>query len=270
MDMMVWDDSLASMATSWAANCDFKAADSRNPEYNGIGQNMFVSPDSQLDMPAAVYTWYREKKHFTFDTTQCAKDQLCRRYTQMVWAKTRKIGCSYNYCQHLKSCRFTRGSLLVCNYSPAGSAAGSKPYVKGAECSKCSTGKGWCKENLCNWQCSKSTEDCRCMAICRNCGTLDPSSCLCQCADGWTGPDCADTCQAGQQCTQANPQPDANKCPPVYGLRQEHEFEDTNQDSSAAGIIVRSTLTMLTGHHAMMMLWIALLALSNALHVLRQ
>jgi hypothetical protein len=48
----------------------------------------------------------------------------CGHYTQVVWRKTRELGCGYATCK--------RDGFLVefwaCNYSPAGNVRGQEPY----------------------------------------------------------------------------------------------------------------------------------------------
>jgi len=84
---------------------------------------------------------------------------------------------------------------LVCDYLPGGNAPGVKPFKKGPECSDCESGAGWCKDKLCNRECTGPGKDCTCMAGCYNCATLDEKTCRCSCADGWTGAWCKAPCK---------------------------------------------------------------------------
>jgi len=127
---------------------------------------------------------YNEKKHYNFDTRTCATKK-CGHYTQVVKANSRYVGCAFRRCPDKV--------LTICNYS-AGNLYSSRPHTKGPACSKCASGAGWCKNKLCNWQCTRAGENCLCAAICYNCATLDLETCRCKCAKGWHGTDCSVPC----------------------------------------------------------------------------
>ena len=65
-------------------------------------------------------------------------------YTQMVWAKTNKVGCG--------SIAWKEGAFikqyLVCNYGPAGNTLRQPMYQIGNACSRCPTGSS-CSNGLC-------------------------------------------------------------------------------------------------------------------------
>ena len=100
----------------------------------------------------------------------------------MVWANSGKIGCGVHVCPG--------GTFVVCNYSPAGNYRGQSRYTKGPWCSKCANAAGWCKNKLCNSNCTSAGVNCKCAAICYNCAKLDLETCQCKSAvrDGvaWT------------------------------------------------------------------------------------
>ena len=175
MQLMVWSTDMESLAVSWAARC-IKGHPPKKvyTEYKGTGQNIYGhtharSPKKWIDK------WYAEK----------AGNGL--HYTQVVWANTDKVGCGQHRCPNLHSV------LVVCNYSP--SAKTWMPYTKGPACSKCANGAGWCKNKLCNSQCTRAGVSCECAAICYNCAKLDLATCQCKCAKGWRGTDCTVRCR---------------------------------------------------------------------------
>jgi len=104
---------------------------------------------------------------------------MCGHYTQVVWAKTRHVGCAIQDCSPLTGA-FSQGTYLVCNYGPAGNYVGQKPFLKGAACSKCTSGTSWCNDKgLCNAECNGAGSQCKCAARCHNCATLDRNKCRC-------------------------------------------------------------------------------------------
>jgi len=45
-----------------------------------------------------VVAWDGEKSDYTFATRTCASGKVCGHYTQVVWAKSKYLGCGYAYC----------------------------------------------------------------------------------------------------------------------------------------------------------------------------
>ena len=72
-------------------------------------------------------------------------------YTQMVWAKTSKIGCGSISWQEG---RFIK-QFLVCNYGPSGNFLRAPMYEIGQACSRCPSGTS-CSNGLCSGSSSSS------------------------------------------------------------------------------------------------------------------
>jgi len=210
MKLMVWNTSLASMAATWAARCTMS-----HPDYKDIGQNIFVT-GARSGVPSAkryIDGWYSEKPGNG------------GHYKQVVWANSGNVGCGVHRCPG--------GTFVVCNYSPAGNYRGQSPYTKGPACSKCSNGAGWCKNKLCNTQCTSAGEGCSCAAICYNCGVLDLETCQCKCAKGWRGVDCTVRCKNTEEqcyklpksmCSDRKYGPGMRqRCPALCGLCEENQ-----------------------------------------------
>jgi len=211
MKLMVWNTSLASEAANWAARCQY--GHSTEP----VGQNIFTTTAHRADISVATQRWYNQKKHYNINSKRCRPQRMCGHYTQVVWANTDIVGCGVHRCP-----QFT---YVVCNYLPAGNVYKHLPYKKGPACSKCASGAGWCKNKLCNWQCTSAGEGCSCAAICYNCAELDTKTCRCKCGKGWHGVDCSERCKdTHKRCGRepgwhlCNNTHVKRKCPALCGL----------------------------------------------------
>jgi len=182
MEIMVWNEDVASRASSWALQCKEGHQEPRQD-----GQNI-ADGGNPKNLAPKINKWYNEKAHYTLETHTCRK-WPCGHYTQVVWAHSRYVGCVVSRCPYNRR--------TTCNYSPEGNTnkGMTRPYRKGPACSKCPNGAGWCKNKLCNWQCTRAGEGCSCAAICYNCATLDLGTCRCKCAKGWRGVDCTVRCK---------------------------------------------------------------------------
>ena len=64
-------------------------------------------------------------------------------YTQMVWARTTRLGCGYSF-QNSRH-------ILACNYAPAGNMLNAQIYTAvGQACSRCPPGMTKCDDGLCS------------------------------------------------------------------------------------------------------------------------
>jgi len=251
MELMAWDDYLASMAQIWADRCKLEYRDGKDD----IGNNVYAVSGDQFDPTAGVQSWYEERAHYNRSgKLKCAFGKTCRHYTQMIWADSRLVGCAYQRCRPLLekgTTLYDNGTLFVCYYKPAGNArrpgrAGawldSAPFKKGPACSQCGSGAAWCKNGLCNSNCSADDDECTCKVLCYNCPKLFDavSLCRCFCADGWFGVDCTlpcedshdycnstwsypDWCQVDTvpehcpvMCSRCIPHPNAQKCDAIH------------------------------------------------------
>lgn len=74
---------------------------------------------SSIDVAAGVADWISEKNDYILSNNSCSS--VCGHYTQVVWADSHRIGCSYTTCRPLTPVGWNPGHLMVCNYYP--------PYV---------------------------------------------------------------------------------------------------------------------------------------------
>ncbi|XP_041820125.1 GLIPR1-like protein 1 [Chelmon rostratus] len=152
---MTWDDALAITARAWARRCLFEhniyLKDVRrvHPTFPSVGENIWTGyPPSSFDATRAIKKWVDEKQHYDYGDNNCTR--VCGHYTQVVWARSYKVGCAAQLCLNgVKNSGFgSKDSVIfVCNYAPAGNVNGWKPYEsQGAACSGCT---GTCVEGLC-------------------------------------------------------------------------------------------------------------------------
>ena len=149
LEPLEWDGELAGIADEWAERlatvngCEMEHRPSREVSLdqdgmrvtgtgnfvNGmfIGENLYWQQTTAVPAPLAipssvVNAWASEIEFYDYDSNTCEAGQMCGHYTQVVWADTRKVGCSYRTCDDLGS------QVWVCNYYPAGNFNGEYPY----------------------------------------------------------------------------------------------------------------------------------------------
>lgn len=182
---MSWDDELALVAQAWADNCYF-AHDTYYarliPGRYNAGQNLAAY--NVWNWTHIIDYWHDEVYNFVFGVGSEDGGSVGH-YTQMVWAKSHKIGCGYAVCIILGGLGAFSG-FFVCNYSPAGNVVPVQyiPYVIGDSCDQC---PDTCDNNLCD-----------CTAYeCYNYGNMDVNTCSCTCynlASYYVGSECVLNC----------------------------------------------------------------------------
>ena len=146
---LTWDDELARVAQRWAEQCQFGHDQSRDVQRFKVGQNVYQTTRSR-DQPTSntiregVMSWYDEVKLFANGGVRRYQfSSGTGHYTQMVWAKTSKLGCghvSYEMGGFVKK-------YLVCNYGETGNFQGSPMYQIGKACSSCPSGTSCSGQN---------------------------------------------------------------------------------------------------------------------------
>ncbi|BFI28059.1 pathogenesis-related protein 1 [Marchantia polymorpha subsp. ruderalis] len=119
---LIWDTTLESYATNWAAT---RAAAGDNcaliPSGGPYGENIVWSPGPST--PAdAVQTMVSGQAYYDYATNSCtaAEGLLCGGYVQVVWRNTTALGCGSATCPS--------GALFfVCSYYPR-AQPGQRPY----------------------------------------------------------------------------------------------------------------------------------------------
>ncbi len=119
---LTWDANVAATAQAWANNCQFKHS---NGSY---GENIYADT-GQGDAQAVVADWVSEKKNYNYAANSCSS--VCGHYTQVVWAKSLRLGCAVKQCttgSPFGSFNGGKWSFWVCNYDPPGNFNGQRPY----------------------------------------------------------------------------------------------------------------------------------------------
>ncbi|XP_021372162.1 peptidase inhibitor 16-like [Mizuhopecten yessoensis] len=152
MQAMTWSRSLKNNAADWADECLWKHSSysDRTVPWKGqstaayVGENLFMTTAKTLNITKIVNSWYVEKNDYNIITGSCTSGKECGHYTQVVWSKSDKLGCSMERCQPLRKIEDGKkvvmkslAWLVVCQYGPGGNVGSTKPYVRGTRCSGC-------------------------------------------------------------------------------------------------------------------------------------
>ncbi|XP_040381901.1 pathogenesis-related protein 1-like [Oryza brachyantha] len=123
---VVWDKAVAVYAESYAAK---RAAGDCALIHSATayGENLYGGPRGGGKWTAAdaVKSWVSEKDKYDYDSNSCrGKWDSCLHYTQVVWNRTRAIGCARVGCNN------GTGVFIICNYNPSGNFPGQRPFVR--------------------------------------------------------------------------------------------------------------------------------------------
>uniref|UniRef100_A0A8C9QHU7 GLIPR1 like 1 n=1 Tax=Spermophilus dauricus TaxID=99837 RepID=A0A8C9QHU7_SPEDA len=149
MKHMFWDENLAKLAKEWTTECKFEHRTCLskpyqcNEDFQFVGENIWLGGFRYFSPKSSITAWYNETAFYDFETKACSK--VCGHYTQVVWAKSHKVGCAVSLCPNLGT---SSTSIFVCNYGPAGNFVNVSPYTKGEPCSMCAEGEK-CVNKLC-------------------------------------------------------------------------------------------------------------------------
>ena len=120
MPPLTWSQQVADTAQAHANKCKFQHS-SNNP----YGENIFATSGTATPT-SVVESWVSEVKDYNYGSNSCSK--VCGHYTQVVWAKTTKLGCAVAKCTQNSPLGGGAWELWVCNYDPPGNYSGQKPY----------------------------------------------------------------------------------------------------------------------------------------------
>jgi pathogenesis-related protein 1 len=113
----VWSDQLAGVAQDWATHLIATGGLSHRPS-NRYGENIYTIAGGTVSPRPVVSYWAGEARGFDIRSNTCKG--VCGHYTQVVWDKTRSVGCAV--------ATDRRREVWVCNYDPPGNVVGCRPY----------------------------------------------------------------------------------------------------------------------------------------------
>ena len=114
---LVWSDQLAQVAQDWANHLIATGGFSHRPN-NRYGENIYTISGGIASPAQVVGYWAREARGYDVRSNTCSG--VCGHYTQIVWGKTRAVGCAV--------ATDRRREVWVCNYDPPGNIIGYRPY----------------------------------------------------------------------------------------------------------------------------------------------
>ena len=114
---LTWSDTLEAQARDWAETllAQDKFAHRPHSEY---GENLFTMTGGGASVEQVIQAWAAEARDYDYRSNRCKK--ICGHYTQIVWRRTRKVGCAVARNPHRE--------VWVCNYDPRGNYIGQRPY----------------------------------------------------------------------------------------------------------------------------------------------
>jgi len=211
---MTWSEELAAQAQALASTCTWGHGVLVDCSNNPLGQNLYITSGSRsfppLNMTAAIKSWQDERNDYNYGSGTCNSGKVCGHYTQVVNARSSKLGCGAAQCATVSigpGVTWNNALIVVCNYSPPGNVMGRPIYQYGTPCSNCDselTGAGFkCVNNLCA-SCNPGTDpSCRCgnPLPCQNGGVWVDATCSCSCPSRFYGTKCEKSCL----CQDAHP-----------------------------------------------------------------
>uniref|UniRef100_UPI00358DF197 peptidase inhibitor 16-like n=1 Tax=Myxine glutinosa TaxID=7769 RepID=UPI00358DF197 len=117
-----WCNKMENLAWNYAKLCRWE-----HSKHKDVGENLYVNT-GPLQPKHVVEKWNSEHKNYNYHNNSCNKGKMCGHYTQMVWAKTKQLGCAAHFCANITGLEYENVTLVVCNYKPSGNIIGMKPY----------------------------------------------------------------------------------------------------------------------------------------------
>ncbi len=114
-----WSPKLAAFAQDWA-NTLVARNEFKHRTNNNYGENLAAAQGKNFSPKSVVEYWGEEVRDYNYQTNSCKPGEMCGHYTQLVWHKTKEVGCA-------KAASGNK-EVWVCNYNPPGNYVGQKPY----------------------------------------------------------------------------------------------------------------------------------------------
>ncbi|KAG8415394.1 hypothetical protein J3458_009244 [Metarhizium acridum] len=110
-DPLSWNPDLAKKAQDWADTCNWA--------HDSAGENL-ASGTGLASWGSFVNLWGSERTEY--DWASPGFSMNTGHFTQVVWKKTRSVGCGWNKCRGGQA--KANGHYIVCKYDPAGNYIG--------------------------------------------------------------------------------------------------------------------------------------------------
>jgi len=114
---LTWSDLLAARAQEWADTLLARHQFVHRPN-SAYGESLFEINGAPATPVQVVEAWAAESRDYDYSSNRCRG--TCGHYTQIVWRKTRRLGCGV--------ARRNGREVWVCNYDPPGNIVGERPY----------------------------------------------------------------------------------------------------------------------------------------------
>lgn len=120
--------------------------------------------DSTPSGEDVVSSWYSEVRNYKYPPG--TSTGVVGHYTQVVWAKSLRIGCGVAYCSSIKGLSWEEGgTIAICRYLPGGNYNNEAPYVSStSNCNTCAS---------MNYQCGTFTDNCSKTVTCNSCNASE-------------------------------------------------------------------------------------------------
>ncbi|XP_043216607.1 scoloptoxin SSD976-like [Amphibalanus amphitrite] len=143
-----WDDELAEIAQAHVEKCKFlhDCGDCKKTErFHGVGQNLgsaYHFDISEIDkkLKFVIGEWYREVRIYSRRAVDMWRSTNAGHFTQMVWGKTRAIGCGVLARTMIMNNDPVIRTDIFCNYGGVGNVVDHPVYQRGPPCSRCPPG----------------------------------------------------------------------------------------------------------------------------------
>ncbi|CAH1107668.1 unnamed protein product [Psylliodes chrysocephalus] len=114
---------------------------SRTESYSYVGQTYSISAYMGGDegykqvINNTIRLWYSDVKYFNASSVSSFEKnvEVDRSYTQLVWAKTKEVGCGITRTENRNWSKY----YIACNYGPGGNIIGEPVYEIGSPASAC-------------------------------------------------------------------------------------------------------------------------------------